>query len=540
MESPDGGGVRGGLLLRQGWGCNTSQTRAAGVGGNRTPIDSASWLCYAAVVFEGGWFQAKCCCGRSCMHISRLLFLGCLLAEFPAAVCAQQAVERPDIVVILADDFGLLDGSPWGAPQGSTPQLQQLAEAGLVFDQAFVASPSCAPSRAALLTGLWPARNGAESNHSRPHASLRKWPAYFRELGYETAAFGKVSHYKHTVEYGFDHFAHDTFHDHAGIQAAADFLRSRRAAADSAAMQPLCLMIGSNWPHVPWPELKTGEVVADSSVTLPAGSIDTAQTRHWRQRYLAAVRKLDEDLGLIVRAVREHLPGAIVVFSADHGAQWPLAKWNLYDAGIRTPLIVAWPGKIAPGRTSALVSWIDLLPTLVELAGGPGQPQLDGQSFVPVLRQSQAVHREVIFASHANDNRMNVYPMRCVRTAGWKYIRNLRPDAAFTTHIDLVGGRLGQRAFFAEWEAKAATDTAAAVLLRRYHQRPAEELYDLRADPHEQVNLAEQGEHVAQLQQLRLQLDDWLAATGDRLQTPAEPRLLNNSADWGPGAAEAK
>jgi len=201
---------------------------------------------------------------------------------------------------------------------------------------------------------------------------FRKWPAYFRELGYETAAFGKVSHYKHTVEYGFDHFAHDTFHDHAGIQAAADFLRSRRAAADSAAMKPLCLMIGSNWPHVPWPELKAGEFVADSAVTLPAGSIDTAQTRHWRQRYLAAVRKLDEDLGLIVRAVREHLPGAIVVFSADHGAQWPLAKWNLYDAGIRTPLIVAWPGKITPGRTSALVSWIDLLPTLVELARGAG------------------------------------------------------------------------------------------------------------------------------------------------------------------------
>lgn len=473
------------------------------------------------------------------MCVFRGLMLGCLLSALTGAVCAQQAAERPDIVVILADDFGLLDGSPWGAPQGSTPQLQQLADAGLVFDRAFVASPSCAPSRAALLTGLWPARNGAESNHSRPHAALRKWPAYFRDQGYETAAFGKVSHYRHTADYGFDHFAHDAFHDHAGIQAAADFLRTRRAAGECAPLKPLCLMIGSNWPHVPWPELQSADVVADGSVTLPAGSIDTAQTRHWRQRYLAAVRKLDEDLGLILRAVREHLPGAIVVFSADHGAQWPLAKWNLYDAGIRTPLIVAWPGRISPGRTSALVSWIDLLPTLVELSGGPKLPELDGQSFVPVLRQSGTVHRELIFAAHVNDNRMNVYPMRCVRTEHWKYIRNLRPDAAFTTHIDLVGGRLGQRAFFAEWEAKAATDATAAVLLRRYHQRPAEELYDLRKDPHEQVNLATEVEHGAQLQQLRSALDDWLAVTGDRLQTPVEPRLLRNSADWGPGAAES-
>ena len=102
-----------------------------------------------------------------------------------------------------------------------TPNLQRLADAGMMFTRAYVTSPSCAPSRAALLTGLMPARNGAEANHSKPRAELKKWPAYFKELGYEVAAFGKVSHYRHTGDYGFDHFAHDTFHDHAGIGAAA-------------------------------------------------------------------------------------------------------------------------------------------------------------------------------------------------------------------------------------------------------------------------------------------------------------------------------
>src|SRR3954447_22353714 len=181
---------------------------------------------------------------------------------------------RPDIVVFLTDDQGQADSSPYGARELHTPNMQRLAEAGLTFDRAFVASPSCAPSRAALLTGLMPARNGAEANHSKPRAGLKKWPAWFHELGYEVVAFGKVSHYRHTADYGFDRFAHDTFHDPAGIPAAVEFLRGRGRWPDA---RPLCLFVGSNWPHVPWPEQPEGyDPVA---LTLPAGSVDTPETR---------------------------------------------------------------------------------------------------------------------------------------------------------------------------------------------------------------------------------------------------------------------
>ena len=182
-----------------------------------------------------------------------------------------------------------------------TPNMQRLAESGMTFSRAFVASPSCAPSRAALLTGLMPARNGAEANHSKPRAELKKWPAYFKDLGYEVAAFGKVSHYRHTADYGFDTFAHDTFHDHAGIPAAVEFLKRR----DKATAKPLCLFVGSNWPHVPWPEEAPG--YDPDRLTLPAGGIDTPATRQWRARYLAAVSKADDDLGVIYNAARETL-----------------------------------------------------------------------------------------------------------------------------------------------------------------------------------------------------------------------------------------
>ncbi len=443
---------------------------------------------------------------------------------------------RPDIVVFLADDHSQLDCSPYGSTDMRTPHLQRLADSGMTFTRAYVASPSCAPSRAALLTGLMPARNGAEANHSKPRASLRKWPAYFQDIGYEVVAFGKVSHYRHTADYGFDHFAHDSFHDHASIPAAVEYLKKRPR--ENA--KPLCLMVGSNWPHVPWPE-QTPQFNRQQQLELklPAGTIDTPETREWRARYATAVGKADDDLGTIMNAAREHLaPESLFLFSADHGAQWPFGKWNLYEAGVCVPLIVAWPGVVKSGtRSDAFVNWTDLLPTLLTAAGGTGPSEIDGRSFLPVLEGRATTHRDRIFTTHANDNRMNVYPMRAVRNERWKYIRNLHPEYAFTTHIDLVAGHLGQRAFFSTWEQAAKTDPQAAAILKRYHVRPAEELYDLAADPHEQHNLAADPHQAQTLQSLRRELDDWMKSQGDTQKEFAPGRLLSDPKSYGPAAA---
>jgi N-sulfoglucosamine sulfohydrolase len=375
-----------------------------------------------------------------------LLWLGIWLCLADGSFAAD--VARPNMVVFLADDLSQLDTAPYGETIIRTPNMQRLANGGMTFTRAYVASPSCAPSRGALLTGLMPARNGAEANHSKPRPELMKWPAYFQRLGYEVAAFGKVSHYRHTADYGFDHFAHDDFHNHRGIAAAIDFLKKRDRA------KPLCLFVGSNWPHVPWPEKDLG--YDPHALALPAGSIDTAATRQWRARYAAAVTKADEHLGAILDAAEATLPNETVfLMSADHGAQWPFAKWNCYEAGLRVPLLVKWPGKIKPdSRTDAMVSWIDLLPTLLEAAGGDAPKNIDGQSFLPVLLGTKNAHREAIVATHSNDNRFNVYPTRSVRRGDWKLILNLHPEFAFTTHIDLPG-QLGQRGFFETWEKMA-------------------------------------------------------------------------------------
>src|SRR4029079_4231131 len=131
----------------------------------------------------------------------------------------------------------------------------------------------------------------------------------------------------------------------------------------------LCLLVGTNWPHVPWPK----EAKLDPArLTLPPTLVHTTAARQGRARSLTAVVKADRDLGLVYDAARKHLgKDVLFLFTADHGAQFPFGKWNAYDAGIRTPLVAAWPDRIKPGTTSgAMVSWIDLLPTCLEVAGG--------------------------------------------------------------------------------------------------------------------------------------------------------------------------
>ena len=417
------------------------------------------------------------------------------------------AGESPNIVILLADDLGWSDCSPFGGKDVPTPNMARLATDGMSFTHAFVVSPSCAPSRAALLTGLDPMRNGAMLNHARPRAEIKKWPAYFQELGYEVAAIGKVAHYAQVTDYDFDLVSHYRYHQDDCVEAAVQWLSERKSS------KPLCLLVGTNWPHVPWPKESR---IDPKRLAIPPTFVDTPETRQARARYLAAVVNADRDLGLVYEAARKKLgKHTLFLFSSDHGAQFPFGKWNGYDAGIRTPLIAVWPGHIKPGSTSsAMVSWIDLLPTCLKAAGGKPPESFSGRSFLAVLSDPNMRHRDKVFITHSGDGAMNRYALRVVRTRDWKYIRNLDPEAEHHTHVDKAAAGDG-KVYWDSWVAKAKTDPAAAAVLRRYHTRPAEELYDLATDPWELKNVASDPRYTAQLKALRSDLDAWMKNQGD-------------------------
>ena len=164
--------------------------------------------------------------------------------------------------------------------------------------------------------------------------------------------------------------------------------------------------------------------------------MDTPETRDFRARYCTSVTKADTELGALLDLAKQHFDPAntLLIYTSDHGAQWPFGKWNLYDTGIRVPFLAAWPAVIKPGaRTGAQVQWIDLWPTLIAAAGGTVPADIDGRSFLPVLRGEASAHREVIFTTHSGDGEMNVYPIRALRDGDWKFILNLHPEFAHTT-----------------------------------------------------------------------------------------------------------
>jgi arylsulfatase A-like enzyme len=259
-------------------------------------------------------------------------------------------------------------------------------------------------------------------------------------------------------------------------------------------------------------------------VTLPSFFIDTQETReHW-VRYLTDIEGMDQEMGRVLKfAEKKFGKDFIFLFTSDHGGQWPFGKWNLYDYGTRVPLQVRWPGKIKAGvRTDAMVSWVDILPTFIDLAGGKVPNGTDGKSFAPVLLGESKKHREMIFTTNTGDKEMNIFPIRSVRAGQYKYIHNLRPDAYHTNHSDRLRSD-GRGAYWYSWYDAAKTDPKATEIVKRYHTRPEFELFDLQKDPSEQNNLANKKKFQNKLSELRSELKKWTIAQGDDLLPHQEP-----------------
>jgi arylsulfatase A-like enzyme len=433
-----------------------------------------------------------------------------------------QGSERPNIIVFLSDDHGQAFAGCYGNPVVRTPHMDRLAREGMRFTRVFAASPTCSPSRAALYTGLYPARNGTMGNHTDCRPGIGALPGYLRALGYRVVLANKGDVRPPSV-FDFEPLAatlprNPAYQRHYRTEGLDTRAVDRFLAAHARehAGQPLCLILGDSGPHVVWEENKTYDPAA---LPIPPYMVDTPKTRTGLANYYQDITTVDQRLGAVLSAVERHgfAGNSLFLYTSDQGAEWPRCKWTVYDTGLLVPFIARWPGRIAPGTTSdALISLVDFTPTLVALAGDTPAADLDGRSFEDVLLGRAREFRNTIFASHTGDGDMNVFPQRCVRDRRYKYILNLRPENTWTTHFTKVPGiPNSHKEIWDTWVAKAKTDPEAARLLGMIEHHPAEELYDTQADPEEFQNLAGEPRMQAILESLRGELRRWMVAQGD-------------------------
>lgn len=438
-----------------------------------------------------------------------------LLALAACGDASPDPAVRPNVLLIVSDDQGAADLGAYGNAQVATPTIDALARDGMSFDRAYTPEAMCTPSRSSLFTGLDPVRHGAHRNHAYVRAGVQSVPHHFGARGYRVALAGK-SHVGPAEAFPFELLPGSRI---GPAQTRIDDQMDHIAAVIHDQAQPFFLVVADARPHSVageaggWPQ----PVLHDpDDVVLPPYLVDTPETRVERAGYYDLIAELDGLLARVLAAV-EHAGRArdtIVVFLSDHGAGFAFEKWTNYDAGLRVPLIVRWPGRIAAGaRSDALVSVSDLLPTLLELAGAPAVAGLDGRSFAGVLRGRAAQHRDVVFGLHTNLGILNggLYPIRSVRDARWSYLRNLNPDGVFTNNITADG-----QAGWGSWVERAASDAHAAELVRSYQHRPAEELYDLASDPFERSNLASDPALRDVVLRLSGEVDGWMTNQGDR------------------------
>lgn len=425
--------------------------------------------------------------------INRRQFLYALAAE----------TKRPNIVFFIADDLGWRDIEPYGSTQVRTPVLAKLAKESLCFDAMFTATAMCAPLRQMILTGMYPVRNGAYPNHSRVYDGVKGLPVYFQELGYRVARIGK-KHFGPDSAFPFEELTNDE-------PEPADLRGVEKVFTESA--QPFFLWIASHQPHMPR-DRGDASAYPPAKIQVPPQLVDDISTRQRMSAYFAEITWMDSQLGAILEALEKsgRAKDTVFVFCGEHGTQSPYSKWTLYENGLKAAFMIRWPGRIKPDtRTGAMIQYVDLLPTLLEAAGGRAPSSIDGRSFTNVLSGKSNRHRDYVFGVQTTRGIINGgegYPIRSVRDARYKYIRNLRPDLPF----QCVLTDPKRDSIIADWE-RLPHGKARADFFRR---RPAEELYDLESDPYELKDRAGDASLARIKSRLAAQLDRWMIQQGDK------------------------
>jgi len=419
---------------------------------------------------------------RRFLFVAAACAVASIMGQPRARGAVEQTVPKPNILIYIADDQYLASVGCYGASPSHTPNIDKFASQGLLFRHAYSNSAICTPNRAVLLSGQYPIKNGAHPNHSGFKAGIRSMPNYMKDLGYRTALVGKDGIKFKNAQYRWDSTIKKTDEQ---VPGADEPKHERHKKTDHAAMEtfmksdrtrPFCLVHAASLPHSP------------SLNELPNGLSGYDASNYYGDH------EFGQDLDLLARLGLDQ--NTLVIYVNDNEAQIPRSKYCLYDTGIHVPMIMRWPGQIKAGTvTDAMVSFLDILPTLIEAAKGRPPKQLDGKSLLGLLQGETQQHNHEIYFSYsgvivsANNWQAVPYPIRAIRTRQFKYIRNLN----FTVAHPVLKGKNGDDGV-----------------------RPREELYDLIKDPKELNNLARANAFQSVKTELSDKIDVWMKHIGDR------------------------
>lgn len=437
-------------------------------------------------------------------------------------LCARAQTARPNILLCIADDASWHHFSANGDKVCRTPVFDRVAREGVNFRHSYCSSPSCTPSRGALLTGqqFWRLEDGANLWSRWPNKAA-VYPDLLAAAGYHVGLKGKG------WGPGDATFTGRAFNPSGpGVRDFETFLKNKPAD------KPFCFWFGSQDPHRMYERgsgVKSGMKIEE--VTVPPYLPDTPEVRSDILDYYFEVQRFDRDIGAMLKLLEDagQLDNTLVVITSDNGWPFPRGKAGCYDAGARMPLAMRWPARVPGSRTvDDFVSHTDLAPTFLEAAGLPVPADMTGKSLLPLLTggkpgQVEPARDKVFFGRerHASVRAGNVsYPVRAVRTADFLYLRNYEP-ARWPAGDPPIYGDVDQHHDITGSPSKQAvvqhddSDAAKKIFALSFAKRPAEELYDLRTDPYQLQNLAGDARHADAQKKLRTDLDQYLTATKD-------------------------
>ena len=457
-----------------------------------------------------------------------LALLACATAPIPDCVDRSPT----NFLLITADDLGYDSLGCFGSEvPGITPNIDALAAGGLRFTKAHVNIAVCQPCRQSLMTGRYPHRNGALGFD--PIADdVPTLQEALRGAGYLNGILGKERHLKPTARYCWDYVATEKdLASGAGIGRSPELYREHTAAflaQAKTAGKPFFLMANSHDPHRPFAgsdqELKAwGHDLPKATRTVTQGEVEVPgflpalpEVHQEVAEYFTSVHRLDQTVGAILDALEASglAEDTLVMFLSDNGMAVPFAKANCYLRSTQTPWIVRWPDRVLPGTVDGahLISGIDFMPTILEVAELETTDGLDGRSLLPLLSGQTQPDRDLVFTEFHRTSARRDFPMRCVQGPRFGYIYNAWAGKTKPMRMDSTSGRT-----FRAMQEAAAGDEAIAARIALFEHRVPEEFYDFASDPDGLHNLIDDPACAGEIAKMRTALRTRMERTGDFL-----------------------